>query len=216
MKHLIRVSVALAAGVLATPALAQSGVQSDSFLRVGIAHIDLADKGPVFVNGVRDPGADYSTDKDWIGSLEIGHFVHPNVAGRLAVTTPAKTHNLPAGSLAGTPNLFDDTSSNFTLTATWHPLRGQAFSPYVGGGIGLNKIWKTEERLATDVKLSDAHGPVIQAGVEVDLNDRFGIYFDAKKAFWSADASGFLGPLRITAEAELDPVILQAGALFRF
>lgn len=216
MKHHRRVSAALAASILATPVSAQSGVQPDTFVRLGVAHIDLADKGSVFVNGVQDPSADYVTDKDWIGSIEVGHFVHPNVAARLAGTTPAKTFNLPAGSLAGTPNLFDDTSSNFTLTATWHPLRGQVFSPYVGGGIGLNKIWKTQERLATDVKISDSHGPVIQAGVEVDVNDRFGVYFDAKKAFWSADASGFLGPLRITAEAELDPVILQAGVLFRF
>ena len=202
---------ALALAATATPAFAQ-----DTFVRLGVAHIDLADKGPVFVNGTRDPGADYQTDKDWIGNIEVGHFVHRNVALRLAGTTPAKTYNLPAGSLAGTPNLFDDTSSNFTFTATWHPIRGQAFSPYVGGGIGLNHIWKTQERLASDVKISDSHGPVIQAGVEVDLSDRFGIYADAKKAFWSADASGFLGPLHITAEAELDPVILQVGGVIRF
>lgn len=202
---------ALALAANAAPAVAQ-----DSFVRLGVAHIDLADKGAVFVNGTRDPGADYKTDKDWIGSIEIGHFVHPNVAVRVMGTTPAETFNLPAGSLAGTPNLFNDTSSNFTLTATWHPLRGSKFSPYVGGGIGMNKIWSTEERLASDVKISDAHGPVIQAGVELDLSDRFGIYADAKKAFWSAEASGFLGPLFIEAEAELDPVILSVGGVIRF
>jgi outer membrane protein W len=207
---------ALALVATAAPAFAQPAAGPDTFVRLGIAHIDLADKGPVFVNGTRDPGADYKTDKDWIGNIEIGHFVLPNVAVRVAGTTPATTFNLPAGSLAGTPNLFDDKSSNFTLTATFHPLRGQRFSPYVGGGIGMNKIWSTTERLATDVKISDSHGPVIQGGVEVDLSERFGVYFDAKKAFWSADASGFLGPLKVTAEAELDPVILQAGGVFRF
>jgi outer membrane protein len=207
---------ALALAATAAPAFAQPVDQPDTFVRLGVAHIDLADKGPVFVNGTRDPGADYKTDKDWIGSIEIGHFVHPNVAVRVMGTTPAETFNLPAGSLAGTPNLFNDTSSNFTLTATWHPLRGQRFSPYVGGGIGLNKIWDTEEKLASDVEISDSHGPVIQAGVEFDLSDRFGIYADAKKAFWSAEASGFLGPLFIEAEAELDPVILSVGGVIRF
>lgn len=215
MRHFASLS-ALALVATATPAFAQPADQSPTFVRLGVAHLDLADTGPVFVNGTRDPGADYRTDKDWIGSVEFGHFFHQNVAVRLAGTTPAKTFNMPAGSLAGTPNLFNDTSSNFTLTATWHPLRGSKFSPYVGGGIGMNKIWDTEEKLATDVKISDAHGPVIQGGVEVDLSDRFGIYFDAKKAFWSADASGFLGPVFINAEAELDPVILQAGGVFRF
>jgi outer membrane protein W len=52
--------------------------------------------------------------------------------------------------------------------------------------------------------------------VDIDFNDRFGVYLDAKKAFWSAEASGFLGPLFIEAEAELDPVILSAGAVVRF
>ncbi len=207
---------ALAIAAVASPAYAQPADQLDTFVRLGIAHIDLADKGAVFVNGTRDPGADYKTDKDWIGSIEIGHYVHRNVAVRVMGTTPAETFNLPAGSLAGTPNLFNDTSSNFTLTATWHPLRGQRFSPYVGGGIGLNKIWSTEEKLATDVKISDSHGPVLQAGIEVDITDRFGIYADAKKAFWSADASGFLGPVRITAEAELDPWIIGVGGVVRF
>ena len=207
---------ALALAATAAPAFAQPVEQPDTFVRAGIAYIDLADKGPVFVNGNRDPGADYKTDKDWIGSFEIGHFVHRNVAVQLAVTTPAETFNLPAGSLAGTPNLFNDTSSNFTLTATWHPLRGQTFSPYVGGGIGLNHIWSVEEKLASDVELSDAHGPVLQAGFEVNVNERFAVYADVKKAWWSADASGFLGPLFIEAEAELDPWIIGAGGVFRF
>lgn len=211
MKMLVSTSAIIAAALLAAPAAAQ-----DTFVRAGLGHIDLADNGPVFVMGVRDPNAAYETDKDWIGVFEIGHFVHPNVAVRFMGTTPAETFNLPAGSLAGTPNLFNDTSSNFTLTATWHPLREGRFSPYVGGGVGLNYIWSVEEKLATDVKISDSHGPVIQAGVEFDISDRFGIYFDAKKAFWSADASGFLGPVFIEAEAELDPVILSAGAVIRF
>jgi outer membrane protein W len=216
MKLVSTAAAILASSLLAAPAIAQDNSGRDTFLRVGISHIDLADKGPVFVNGVQDTGADYRTDKDVIGHAEIGHFVLPQVAVRLFGTTPAETFNLPAGSLAGTPNLFNDTSSNFTLTATFHPLRGQVFSPYIGGGIGLNHIWSTEERLATDVEISDSHGPVIQAGVDIDFNDRFGVYLDAKKAFWSAEASGFLGPLFIEAEAELDPVILSAGAVVRF
>lgn len=216
MKRTALLSTILPAMLFASPAPAQPAGESRSFVRVGVAHIDLADKGAIFVNGVRDPAADYKTDKDWVGSVEVGHFVHPNFALRLAGTTPAKTYNVPAGSLAGLPNLGDDTSSNFTLTATYHPLSAQRVSPYIGGGIGLNKVWSTKDGLATNLKIKDSHGPVIQAGVDIDLGDRFGVFFDAKKAFWSAKASGLLGPAKVTAEAELDPVILSGGALFRF
>jgi outer membrane protein W len=215
MKFSVCHAAVTAAALLAVPAAAQPPGR-DTFVRVGIAHIDLADKGPIFVDGVQDPEADYETDKDWIGSLEIGHFVHPNFAIRLMGTTPAETYNLPAGSLAGIPNLGNDTSSNFTLTATWHPLRGRSFSPYVGGGIGINKIWSTEDRLADNLKISDSHGPLLQVGVEFDINDRFGLYLDGKKAWWSSDASGLLFGARVTAASELDPVILSGGALFRF
>lgn len=208
---LVASASALLAVLSASPALAQ-----DTFVRVGVAHIDMADDGKIFVNGVRDPGADYETDKDFAGYFEIGHFVLPSVAVRLSGTTPTETFNLPRGSLDGTPNLGNDTSSTFTASATFHPLRGQRFSPYIGGGIGLNKIWSTEDRLATDLKIGDSHGPLIQAGIEVDISERFGLYLDAKKGFWSADASGFLGPAFVTAEAELDPVLLSAGALIRF
>jgi len=211
MKLLASASVILAACFTAAPAMAQG-----TFVRLGVTHIDMADKGKVFVNGMRDPAADYQTDKDFAGFVEIGHFVVPGIAVRLSGTTPTETYNLPRGSLDGTPNLGNDTSSTFTLTATFHPLQGQRFSPYIGGGIGLNKIWSTEDRLATDLEIGDSHGPVIQAGVEFDVSERFGVFFDAKKGFWSADASGFLGPARVTAEAELDPVLLSAGALIRF
>lgn len=215
MKFLAKTALLLTA-FGSSPLAAQTDAAARTFVRLGFTHIDMADTGPVFVDGVRDPGADYQTDKDWVGTLEVGQFVHRNVAVRLAGSTPAKTYNLPRGSLDGLPNLGNDTSSNFTLTATFHPLRGNGFSPYIGGGIGLNKIWSTQDRLATDLKIKSAHGPVIQAGVEFDISDRFGAYVDAKKGFWSAKASGFLGPAKVTAEAELNPVLLSAGLLFRF
>jgi len=216
MRHVPFLALAFAATFAAAPAAAQPASGHKAFVRLGVSHIDLADKGAIFINGTRDLAADYETDKDWVANAEIGYFVHPMVAVRLAGTSPAKTYNLPAGSLAGTPNLGNDTSSNFTLTATFHPLAGGRISPYIGGGIGMNKIWSTEDRLATDLEIKDAHGPVIQAGVDFLVGNQFGLYVDVKKAFWSAKASGFLGPAKVTAEAELDPIILSGGASFRF
>ena len=89
-------------------------------------------------------------------------------------------------------------------------------SPYAGGGIAFQKVWSTRDALATNLRVHDTQGPVVQGGVEVRLASRFGLFFDAKKAFYKADASGDLGPAHITAVAKLDPLLLQAGALFRF
>ncbi len=216
MRLLAYVSVILAASIPAAPGLAQSTDPTDTFLRVGVSRIRLADEGRIFVNGVRDGNADYKTPEKWVASAELGHFVLDHVAVQLSGTTPATTQNIPAGSLDGLPNLGNDTFSIFTLTGTFHPLRGSSFSPYVGAGVGVQKVWSTEDRFASNLSIHDAFGAVIQGGVEVAVSDRFGVFFDAKKGYWDANASGDLGPARVTAVAKLDPLLLQAGALIRF
>lgn len=214
----MKLRTSLLAGVLAAacamPAAAQTA--PNSFARVGVTRIKLADEGLVSVNGTVDPSADYTTPERWVASAAIGTFVAGNLAVEVGATTPGTTANIPAGSLTGTPNLFDDTFSIFTLTGTYHPLRGGTVSPYVGGGIGWQHVWKVKERLASNVEVGDAVGPVIQAGVDVNVSDRFGLFVEGKKAFWKNDASGDLGPVHITARAELDPFILQAGGVIRF
>ncbi|TFI59076.1 hypothetical protein E2493_06000 [Sphingomonas parva] len=209
-------TAALLAATAAMPAAAQSSDDADTFARVGIARIKLADEGTVKINGIVDPAADYTTPERWVASVELGTFVAEKLAVEIGATTPGTTANIPAGSLAGTPNLFDDTFSIFTLTGTYHPLRGGTVSPYVGGGLGWQHVWSKKERLASNVEVGDAVGPVIQGGVDFNVSDRFGVYVEAKKAFWKNDAAGDLGPAHITAKAELDPFILQAGALIRF
>lgn len=210
------ITALLLAAIGATPAMAQQVAQPDAFVRVGATHIDLVDKGRIFVGGVRDPGADYKTPKKIAASLDAGYFVLDNLAVQVSGTTPSTTYNLPAGSLRGVPNLGDDKFSIFTLTATYHPLRGRTVSPYIGAGVGLQKVWKLTDGVATGLDIRDAFGAVVHAGVEVNVNHRFALFADAKKAFWDANASGDLGPTHITAVAQLDPVLLTAGALFRF
>ena len=218
MRYSIAIAAFLAAAAPAAPAFAQPEAiaQPDGFVRVGVARLRLADEADIFVNGVQDPQAAFETPEKWVANFDLGYFVLDRVAVQLAATTPAETPNMPAGSLAGLPNLGSDEFSIFTLTATFHPLRGRPVSPYVGAGVGLQHVWSTEDALLANVEVGDAFGLVLQGGVEVAVGERFGVYAEVRKGFWSADASGDLGPARITADAELDPLIIQAGALFRF
>jgi outer membrane protein W len=201
---------------LAAPAAAQTSFDANGFVRVGVSRVRLADKGQIFINGALVPGGGYRTPEKWGAAAELGFFVLRNVSLQVGGTSPVSTSNTPAGTLAGTPNLGSDRFSIFTATAAFHPLRGRILSPYVGGGVALQKVWSTRDALATNLRVHDATGPVIQGGIEVRLADRFGIFFDAKKAFYKADASGDLGPAHITAVAKLDPLLLQTGAVFRF
>jgi outer membrane protein len=216
MKHRASIIAMLAALSWAGPSIAQPVAQPDAFARLGIARIKLADEGKIFLNGTRDPAAGYTTPEKWVANIELGYFVFDTVAVQFAGTTPATTPNKPAGSLEAVPNLGNDEFSIFTLTGTYHPLRGGPVSPYVGAGVALQHVWSLEDEFASNLQVDDAWGPVVQVGAEVAVSDRFGIYVDAKKAFYEADASADIGPNRITAVAELDPLILQAGVLVRF
>ena len=201
---------------MTAPAAAQTSADQSGFLRVGVTRVRLADKGRIFINGALVPGGGYRTPERWGAAAELGYFVVPKLSLQVAATSPVSTPNTPAGSLNGTPTLGSDRFSIFSATATFHPLRGGSVSPYAGGGFALQKVWSTRDAFASNLRVADAHGPVIQGGVEVRLASRFGLFFDAKKAFYKADASGDLGPAHITAVAKLDPLLLQSGILFRF
>lgn len=202
--------------LLTGPAMAQSVPQTSGYVRVSAVHVDLADKGSIFVNGAQDPAAGYRTPRKWAANLELGYFLLPAVSLQGSVTSPVTTSNTPAGSLAGLPNLGDDQFSIFTVTGNFHPLRGHTVSPYVGGGWAVQHVWKVKDGLATNLSVGDANGPVIQAGIDFNITRRVGVFVDAKKIWYDAKASGGIGPAQINAKAVLDPTLFQAGVLFRF
>lgn len=204
------------AGCAAAPLAAQTAPQADGFARLGVARVRLADEGKIFIMGTFDPNADYKTPVKWVANFDLGYFVASKFALQVSATSPMTTPNLPTGSLLGTPNLGNDKFSIFSLTGTFHPLRGGSFSPYIGGGLAWQHVWSVKDAAAQNLKIDDTVGPVIQAGVDVPLGQQFGLFFDARKAFYKTDASASLGPVSITAKPELDPLILTAGATIRF
>lgn len=200
----------------AAPSIAQAVPEPQGFVKLGVTRIRLADEGKIYIMGVYDPAAGYRTPEKWTANLELGYFVLPSVSVQGSVTGPVSTPNLPTGSLEGTPNLGDDKFSIFTLTAAWHPLHGRKISPYVGGGIAWQHVWKIKDGFAQNLNVDDATGPVIGGGVDFALTPRIGLYVDAKKAFYDTKASAAIGPVQITADPKLDPLILQGGVVFRF
>ncbi len=201
-------------------ARASAPASYNSFIRVGISRGKLVDKGTVAVGGVVNPADAYKTNPYWTETISAGHFVHRNVAIEASVSMPATTHNLPAGALAGAPNLGDDQFVQLNVSGTLHPLRGRRISPYVGGGIAFQFTRQQRDVFARNLNVSNSHGPMIQAGIDFNLTDRLGLYVDAKKAFYNAIGTGDL-PLGgtfapVVAKAELDPLTLQIGATVRF
>lgn len=217
--HLL--STAAAVAILGTgPAMAQEA--GDSFARVAAARTKLIDKGEVRTNGVLDPAADYKTRETFHGEVTLGYYVMDAIALEASVSTPATTNNIPAGSLTGLPNLGDDEFVTATVGASFHPFKGPV-SPYVGGGLQLHFTTQERDALAVGLNIPNAHGPYVQGGIDFRLSPKFGLFVEARKAFYHTTATGLL-PLDATytsfaavnAKAELDPLTLKIGLTAHF
>ena len=219
-KNHVLASASLLALLAAAPASAQQA--GDAFARVAASRTKLVDHGDVRVNGTLDPEAGYETRESFHGTVTGGYYPIDHVALEASISTPITTNNIPAGSLAGTPNLGDDEFVAATFGASLHPFKGP-ISPYVGGGIQLHFTTQERDGLAVGLNVPNAHGPYVHAGVDVKLSPRWGLFADVRKAFYDTNSTGLL-PLdatftqfaAVSARAVLDPITVQLGLTAHF
>lgn len=212
--------IALLALAASAPTAAQQAGEVD--VHASVARTKLIDKGEVFVNGTQDPNAGYQTREAWHSVVGVSWFPIDHVALDATVSTPATTNNLPAGSLAGTPNLGDDEFVVGTLGASFHPLSGRV-RPYAGGGWAFHFTTQERDGLAVGLDIENTSGPYVNGGIKVGLTDRLDVFADVRKAWYTTGASGKL-PLDatyttfadVTANAQLDPLTVQLGLSTRF
>lgn len=210
-------ALALVAGA---PAAAQQAGEVD--VHASIARTKLVDKGEIFTNGVQDPNADYETREAYHSVVGISWFPIDHVALDATISTPATTNNIPAGSLAGTPNLGDDEFVLGTIGASVHPLSGRV-RPYAGGGWAFQFTSQERDGLAVGLNIENTSGPYVNGGVKFGITDRLDVFADVRKAWYTTAASGRL-PLDatytvfadVTADAQLDPLTIQLGLSTRF
>lgn len=110
-----------------------------------------------------------------------------------------------------------------TVTLKYHVPLGPV-KPYLGAG-PTYFLWIDSKAGAATVPLgvtrqtmSDELGIVVQAGVDVPINDGgLGLSLDAKRYFVDTTARWYAGPtLAIETRHKLDPWVLSAGLAFRF
>lgn len=212
-------SVGVLALLTTTPAFAQEA--GDVVVRASVARTKLVDKGDIFVNGVPEPEAGYKTRATHHGILSGSYFVLRGVAVDASISSPATTNNIPAGNLAGTPNLGDDEFVLATLGARFQPLTGRV-SPYVAGGLQMQFTTQERDGLGVNLNIPNTRGPYVEGGVEFNVTERWGLFASARKAWYHTDASGLLPTdatftsfAQVNARAVLNPVTLQAGILAR-
>ena len=111
-----------------------------------------------------------------------------------------------------------------TVTAKYHFNLSEGVKPYLGAGpthffIFSEDVGADAAALgATDVNLSDELGFVLQAGLDLKLNDKgLGLSIDAKRYFVGTTATFRAGAATaLQTKHDLDPWVISAGLAYRF
>jgi outer membrane protein len=169
-----------------------------------------------------DSNANLQVGKNTIPELDISYYLTKNIAAELilAVGTRHSVSVSPGtGAVAadlGKVNLLPP-----TLTAQWHFNPDQTIDPYVGAGaafvLGLDRKLTAD---ATAAGLStypiridrSAFGGVLQAGFDVNLQDKWLINFDVKKIWVNTDVKLDLGSGYTKIDnLDLNPLVVSIG-----
>lgn len=213
-----------AVSMLGTPAMAQDRAGSIQFKVLGTAVLPDGEVEAVNVDTVGLPaGTDTEANNNFVPTVAIEYFISDNFSIETIAGTTQHDVDAVSGFPAGTELVSDGLLLPATVTAKAHfDLAG--VKPYVGAGAAYF-VWLDVDPGAatvplgvTDTDLSDEFGFVLQAGVDIPLDDSgLGITFDAKRYFIGTTAQWFVGnTLVIETEHNLDPWVLSAGLAYRF
>ena len=172
-------------------------------------------------------GATLSVDNNVIPELDISYYITKNIAMELILATGTRHDvsitnntigllNQPLGSVNILPP---------TLTAQWHFNPDQMIDPYVGAGgafvLGLDrKLNGHVTALSADLPIRidrSAFGAVLQAGFDVNLQDKWLVNFDVKKIWFNTDVKiDATGAQTLTGYQKIDnldinPLVVSVG-----
>lgn len=158
-----------------------------------------------------------------VPTVAIEYFASPDVSVE-TICCLTQHHVDGAGPIANTRIVDHVLILPATLTLKYH-LNAGPIRPYIGAGPAMFVIFgekpgATTRALGGDrVKMSNELGAVLQAGVDVPVNDRgLGISLDAKKYFvrTTLHVENAAGTEVLTTRHKLDPWVISGGVYFRF
>ena len=102
------------------------------------------------------------------------------------------------------------------LALQYHFEVGYGIKPYVGGGINYTVFFNEKEGDLGPLKIDNALGWALQAGVDIHLRDNWYLNFDVKKLWLDTEATvnTLGGPIK--ADVSVEPWIVGAGIGYRF
>jgi outer membrane protein len=221
-------ALAIAAAATGRVAMAEEAGAADDvrgrslYVRVGPAGLFFIPSTTLRVGGNEVPGADVGIGPNFTGVVEVGWFPLRDIpfvedlAVSLTVGVPPKGSITGSGSVASAGTLGKAIYGPATLTVHYHLRTLPYVKPYLGLGLNYTIIFSSEDGAVMNLKVDSALGFVLQAGIDVPIGDRWGVYADAKMIFVSTTANGTFSGMPATADITANPLVLSLGGSFRF
>jgi outer membrane protein len=218
MKFIFVPAVA-AAALLAMPAQAKQG---DVLVRLrAIMVAPNEDSGSVLPGF---PGEEVKVDNSVMPEIDISYMATDHIGFELIAAITKHSASGTSGTTGAIGKLASTWVLPPTLTAQYHPIAEGPVRPYVGAGVNYTLFYSEDASGAlegavgpTKVHMSDSFGWALQAGVDVDLNERIFVNFDVK--YIDIDTTARLtttaaGVQRV--RVRLDPIVAGVGLGMRF
>jgi outer membrane protein len=211
-------AAALAAATAAQTLPAAAGSESGNVM-VRVLGTVVAPDSSASVSGPAGPiaGADAEASTEVIPAATISYFLNKNIA--LELFCCFSKHEVDGkGAISGLGEVADTWIFPPAVTLQYHFDGLGAFKPYVGAG--FQYIYAFDEGVgdnalgATKVKVDDAFGLTLQAGIDISVGGGWYLNADVKKTWIEHDVT-WVGT-GISADLELDPWIISAGVGYRF
>jgi outer membrane protein len=216
---LIFVPAVAAATLLAMPAEAKQG---DVLVRLRAIMVAPNEESGDILPGF--PGEAVKVDNSVMPEIDVSYMATDHIGFELIAATTKHSASGTTGTTGAIGKLASTWVLPPTLTAQYHPIAEGPVRPYVGAGVNYTLFYSEDASGAlegavgpTKVHMSDSFGWALQAGVDVDLNERMFVNFDVK--YIDIDTTARLtttaaGVQRV--RVHLDPIVAGVGLGMRF
>ncbi|WP_082733597.1 OmpW/AlkL family protein [Sphingobium sp. CCH11-B1] len=190
------------------------------YVRAGASRIIFDEKANVKVGGQSLEGADGTLSDNTTVVFEIGFHITPHISLAATAGAPPKTTLTAAGTLSGAGTLGKVRYAPGTYTVRYHFGKSGGIQPYLGAGFNWTIVLKNQDGLLQHIRAANTIGPAIAGGVDIPVNQRFGIFLAAMKTWTSTDVRFDLptpaGLAPGSAHLRMNPAIAYGGVQVRF
>ena len=169
--------------------------------------------------GANGTNAELKVDSNTIPELDVSYYFTKNIAAELILALGSK-HDVKTSNGGVTHKLGEVNLLPPTLTLQWHFNPDQMIDPYVGAGVSYVRAMDNGLTAQTaggglPIRIDRNNwGAALQAGVDVNLENRWLVNFDVKKIFVDTDVKLNLldgNGYRKIDNLDIDPWVVSVG-----